>query len=87
MTSMHAPGHPKVATSAICGQANGGLFEFKNMEKYFLEIFLNQPKSSSINFDSTYKSYGNKFANSYKNVPNYNVPVKSVPLTLKYLLR
>ena len=38
-------------------------------------------------YDSTYKSYGNKFANSYKHIPNYNVPVNKVPNTLKYLLR
>ena len=57
------------------------------MESFSNEIYIDPHKVFSNNFDSNYKFYGNKFANSYKNVPNYNVPVKSVPLTLKYLLR
>ena len=80
----------KVALSAICGEAGLPLWQFENMGNFSTEIYTNylyQGKVSSKNFDSTYKLYGNKFANSYKNVLNYNVPVKSVPLTLKYLLR
>ena len=77
----------KVATSAICSEAESPLYLFKNMESFSNEIYIDPHKVFSNNFDSNYKFYGNKFANSYKNVPNYNVPVKSVPLTLKYLLR
>ena len=72
------------------GEAGLPLWQFENMGNFSTEIYTNylyQGKVSSKNFDSTYKLYGNKFANSYKNVLNYNVPVKSVPLTLKYLLR
>lgn len=50
-------------------------------------VILNRPDASSMSFESKYKLYGNKFADSYKHIPNYNVPVNKVPNTLKYLLR
>ena len=77
----------KVATSVICSEAQKGLSLFQNMEKFSLEVFLDRPDASSMSFESKYKLYGNKFADSYKHIPNYNVPVNKVPNTLKYLLR
>ena len=77
----------KVATSVICGEAGTGFPPYLNMESFSNEVNLNKPSGSSGDFASKYIFHGNKFANSYKNLPNYNVPVNSIPNTLKYLLR
>ena len=77
----------KIVTSVICSEAESGLPTFPNMDKFSLEVFLNRPDASSMSFESKYKLHGKKFADSYKHIPNYNVPVNKVPNTLKYLLR
>ena len=72
----------KVATAAICGESQSLFVPFTHMETFSDSINLNSSIISSTGFASIYKIEGNKFAESYKNVINYNVPVNCIPNTL-----